>query len=127
MSSTNGWTDFVKASQLVASFRGSTAEALQGIPADKLKDLTTIEKCLETRFGDSHIMEFYRTELKTRRQKPGESLQVLSADVERLMSIAYAECLLDVRGSLAAQCFFEAIIEKNMQLSAKFMDLKDLK
>ncbi|GBM63785.1 hypothetical protein AVEN_171535-1 [Araneus ventricosus] len=35
VSSTNGWTDFVKASQLVASLRGSAAEVLQGIPADK--------------------------------------------------------------------------------------------
>ncbi|GBM54563.1 hypothetical protein AVEN_79611-1 [Araneus ventricosus] len=52
VSSTNGWTDFVKASQLVASLRGSAAEVLQGIPADKLTDLTTIEKALESRFGD---------------------------------------------------------------------------
>ncbi|GBM25029.1 hypothetical protein AVEN_50364-1 [Araneus ventricosus] len=74
VSSTNGWTDFVKASQLVALLRGSAAEALQGIPADKLTDLTTIEKALESRFGDRHLTQFYRTELKTRRQKPGESL-----------------------------------------------------
>ncbi|GBL76568.1 hypothetical protein AVEN_53297-1 [Araneus ventricosus] len=52
VSSTNRWADFVKASQLVASLRGSTAEVLQGIPADKLTDLATIEKALESRFGD---------------------------------------------------------------------------
>ncbi|GBN73847.1 hypothetical protein AVEN_110904-1 [Araneus ventricosus] len=68
MSSTNGWTDFVKASQLVVSLRGSASEVLQGIPADKLTDLTTIEKVLEARFGDRNIMQFYGTELKTRRQ-----------------------------------------------------------
>ncbi|GBN98896.1 hypothetical protein AVEN_205373-1 [Araneus ventricosus] len=55
VSSTNGWTDFVKASQLVASLRGSAAEVLQGIPADKSTDLTTVEKALESRFVDSHI------------------------------------------------------------------------
>ncbi|GBL83011.1 hypothetical protein AVEN_165249-1 [Araneus ventricosus] len=88
ISSTNGWTDFVKASQLVASLRGSAAEVPQGIPADNLTDLTTIEKALESRFGDSHLTQFYRTELKTRRQKPGESLQELAADVEQLMSLA---------------------------------------
>ncbi|GBN76737.1 hypothetical protein AVEN_121823-1 [Araneus ventricosus] len=84
--STNGWTDFVKASQLVASLRGSATEVLQGIPSDKLTDLTTIEKALESRFGDSHLTQFYRTGLKTRSQKPGESLQELAADVERLTS-----------------------------------------
>ncbi|GBN64733.1 hypothetical protein AVEN_173983-1, partial [Araneus ventricosus] len=78
VSSTNGWTDFVKANQLVASLRGSAAEVLQGISADKLTDLTTIEKALESRFGYSHLTQFYRTELKTRRQKPGKSLQVLA-------------------------------------------------
>ncbi|GBL98858.1 hypothetical protein AVEN_67304-1 [Araneus ventricosus] len=127
VSSTNGWTDFVKASQLVASLRGSAEEVLQGIPADKLTDLTIIEKALESRFGDSHLTQFYRTELKTRRQKPGESLQELAADVERLMSLAYAECPLDVRESLAAQYFVDAIRDEDTQHSTRLMDSKDLK
>ncbi|GBM08967.1 Retrovirus-related Pol polyprotein from transposon 297 [Araneus ventricosus] len=127
VSSTNGWTDFVKASQLVASLRGSAAEVLQGIPADKLTDLTTIEKALESRFGDSHLTQFYRTELKTRRQKPEESLQVLAADVEGLMSLAYAECPPDVRESLAAQYFIDAIRDEDTQHSTRLMNAKDLK
>ncbi|GBN06400.1 hypothetical protein AVEN_236642-1 [Araneus ventricosus] len=59
----------------VKPVQGSAAEVLQEIPADKLADLTTIEKALESRFGDSHLTQFYRTELKTRRQKPGENVQ----------------------------------------------------
>ncbi|KAF8785558.1 Divergent protein kinase domain 2A like protein [Argiope bruennichi] len=51
VSSTNGWTDVVKASQLVASFRGSAVDVLQGIPSEKLTDLMTIEKAMESRFG----------------------------------------------------------------------------
>ncbi|GBO44457.1 hypothetical protein AVEN_98109-1 [Araneus ventricosus] len=125
VSSTNGWTDFVKASQLVASLRGSAAEVLQGIPADKLTALTTIEKALESRFGDSHLTQFFRTELKTRR--PGENLQELAADVERLMSLAYAECPLDVRESLAAQYFVDAIRDEGTQHSTRLMDAKGLK
>ncbi|GBM41570.1 hypothetical protein AVEN_100602-1 [Araneus ventricosus] len=124
--STNGWTDFVKASQLVASLRGSAAEVLQGIPV-KLTDLTTIEKALESRFGDSHLMQFYRTELKTRRQKPGENLQELAADVERLMSLAYTECPLDVRESLAAQYFVDTIRDEDTRHLTRLMDAKDLK
>ncbi|GBO22965.1 Retrovirus-related Pol polyprotein from transposon 297 [Araneus ventricosus] len=126
-SSANGWNNRVKASQLVASLRGSVAEVLQGIPSDKLTDLTTIEKAVEARFGDSHITQFYRTELKTRRQKPGENLQVLAADVERLMSLAYAECPQDVRDSLAAQYFVDAIRDEDTQHATRLMDAKDLK
>ncbi|GBO13195.1 hypothetical protein AVEN_47863-1 [Araneus ventricosus] len=127
VSSTNRWTDFLKASQLVASLRGSVAEVLQGIPADKLTDLTTIEKALESRFGGSHLPQFYRTELKTRRQKSQESLQVMAADVERLMNLAYAECPLDVRESLAAQYFVDAIRDEDTQHATRLMDAKDLK
>ncbi|GBN04800.1 hypothetical protein AVEN_49298-1 [Araneus ventricosus] len=127
VSSTNGWTGPVKASQLVASLRGSAAEVLQGIPSDKLTDLTTIENALEARCGDSHLTQFYRTELKTRRQKPGESLQVLAADVERLMSLAYAECPQDVRDSLSAQYFVDAIRDEDTQHATRLMDAKDLK
>ncbi|KAF8794537.1 hypothetical protein HNY73_002511 [Argiope bruennichi] len=64
VSSTNGWTDVVKSSQLVASLRGSAAEVLQGIPSEKLTDLMTIEEALESRFGDSHLTQFYRTQRK---------------------------------------------------------------
>ncbi|GBN19282.1 hypothetical protein AVEN_254246-1 [Araneus ventricosus] len=61
VSSVNGWTDRVKASQFVASLRGSAVEGLRGIPVAKLTDLTTIEKTLESRFGHGHLIQFYRT------------------------------------------------------------------
>ncbi|GFT65457.1 CCHC-type domain-containing protein [Nephila pilipes] len=108
-------------------FKTSAAEVLQGIPAGNLTDLTTIERALESRSGDSHLMQFYRTELKTRQQKPGESLQVLAADVERLMSLAYAKCPLDIRESLATQYFIDAIRDEDTQHSTRLMDAKDLK
>ncbi|GBL80475.1 hypothetical protein AVEN_238444-1 [Araneus ventricosus] len=54
VSSANGWNNRVKASQLVASLRGTAAEVLQGIPSDKLTDLMTIKNALEARFRDSH-------------------------------------------------------------------------
>ncbi|GBO20488.1 hypothetical protein AVEN_149370-2-1, partial [Araneus ventricosus] len=126
-SSTNGWTDFVKANQLVASLRGSAAEVLHRIPADKLTDLTTTEKALESRFGDSHLTQCYRTELKTKRQMRKESLQLLAADVKRLMSLAYAECPLDISGSLAVQFFVDAIRDEGTQLSTRLLDFTDLK
>ncbi|GBN20335.1 hypothetical protein AVEN_131316-1 [Araneus ventricosus] len=58
---------------------------------------------------------------------PGESLQVLAADVERLMNMAYVECPLDVRESLAAQYFVDAIRNEGTQHSTMLMDAKDLK
>ncbi|GBN25153.1 hypothetical protein AVEN_65062-1 [Araneus ventricosus] len=81
---------------------------------ERIEDVQSVEreikeKAQEARFGDSHLTQFYKTELKTRRRKPGESLQALSEDVERLMSLADAECPLDSRESLAVQFFVDAI------------------
>ncbi|GBN22624.1 Retrovirus-related Pol polyprotein from transposon 297, partial [Araneus ventricosus] len=75
----------------------------------------------------SYLTQFYRTELKTRRQKPGESLLVLAADVERLMSLAYTECPQDIRDSLAAPYFVDAIRDEDTQHATRLMDAKDLK
>ncbi|GBM38658.1 hypothetical protein AVEN_37454-1 [Araneus ventricosus] len=47
VSSTNGWTDFVKASQLVHHSRISCG-VLQGIPADKLTELNEHREKLES-------------------------------------------------------------------------------
>ncbi|GBO08933.1 hypothetical protein AVEN_6510-1 [Araneus ventricosus] len=124
VSSANGWNNRVKASQLVASLRESAAEVLQGIPSDKLTPYDHRERSTEARFGDSHLTQF---ELKTRRQKPGESLQVLAAHMERLMSLAYAECPQDVRDSLAAQYFVDAIRDEDTLHATRLMDAKDLK
>ncbi|GBM79713.1 hypothetical protein AVEN_27365-1 [Araneus ventricosus] len=60
-----------------------------------------IENALEAD-SETVTLQFLWTELKTRRQKPGESLQVLPPMCGRLMSLAYAECPQDVRDSLAA-------------------------
>ncbi|GBN46038.1 hypothetical protein AVEN_86405-1 [Araneus ventricosus] len=65
--------------------------------------------------------------MKTRRQKPGESLQELAADVEQLISLAYAQCPLDVRESLAVQFFVDAIRDEETQLPTRLMDFTDLK
>ncbi|GBO40220.1 hypothetical protein AVEN_154251-1 [Araneus ventricosus] len=43
------------------------------------------------------------------------------------MSLAYAECPLDVRESLAVQYFVDAIRDEDTQHSTRLMDAKDLK
>ncbi|GBM97438.1 hypothetical protein AVEN_254703-1 [Araneus ventricosus] len=43
------------------------------------------------------------------------------------MSLAYAECPLDVRESLEAQYFVDAIRVEDMQHSTRLMDVEDLK
>ncbi|GBN99702.1 hypothetical protein AVEN_120228-1 [Araneus ventricosus] len=96
---------------------------------EEMKDLIRAGKeemraHVESQIWLQQLMQFYRSELKTRRQQSGENLQVLLADVERLISLAYAECPLDVRESLAIQFFVDTIRDEETQLSTRVMDLR---
>ena len=52
---------------------------------DKLK------KALELRYGDKHLREVYYAQLRTRRQRSGESLQEFEASIDSLIRLAYPE------------------------------------
>ncbi|GBN53087.1 hypothetical protein AVEN_138503-1 [Araneus ventricosus] len=70
---------------------------------------------------DLETAQFYRIELKTKRQKPVESFHVLSTDVEQLMRLTYAECPLDFQETLGAQYFVDAIRDEDTQHSTRMM------
>ncbi|GFU30155.1 uncharacterized protein NPIL_391661, partial [Nephila pilipes] len=66
-------------------------------------------------------------ELKTKCQKPGENLQVLATDAERLMSLSYAGSTLDIWESLSSQYFVYTIRDENTQHLTRMMDAMYLK
>ena len=66
---------------MTLALRGNALELLQTVPEEE--DYPALVKVLERRFGDEHLHEMYRMQLKTRRQKQGENLQELEADVKR--------------------------------------------
>jgi len=123
----NDWDNTTRASQLIAALRGPAAEVLQNVPAEKLQDPCAIEAVLECRFGDAHLTEYYRAELKARRQKASESLQELATDIERLVHLAFSDCSLQTQGSLAAQYFTDAIRDEEMQQALRLSESKDLR
>jgi len=123
----NGWDNATRASQLIASLRGPAAEVLQNVPTEKLQDPSAIEAALECRYGDAHLTEYYRAELKARRQKTNESLQELATDIERLVHLAFSDCSLQTQGSLAAQYFTDALRDEEMQQALRLSESKDLR
>jgi peptide subunit release factor 1 (eRF1) len=69
--------------------------ALKGWAADVLHDILTnatyeeILQALEDRFRDQHFAAGFRSQLKTRTQRAGESLQEFAAAIEQLAHRAY--------------------------------------
>jgi len=63
-----------------------------------LQRITTYEELIEklqSRYGHKGQREKMRTELRCRRRKPGETLQELSTDVERLVSLVHRQMTQD--------------------------------
>lgn len=76
IASANDWDDTTKAYQLTASLRGEAADILQTIPENKRADLFCLTSALELRYGEKHLKDYSRLQLKLRKQKSGESTGV---------------------------------------------------
>ncbi|GFT42204.1 uncharacterized protein NPIL_402131 [Nephila pilipes] len=98
--------DSVKASQLVASVRGSAAEILQGIPGDKLTDLTTIEKALESQFERLMSFAYAECPLNVRESLAAQYLVdvIRDEDTRHLTSLMDAK---DLESALAYNMKYE--------------------
>ncbi|KAJ4443007.1 hypothetical protein ANN_04656 [Periplaneta americana] len=72
----NGWTPAEKTTQLLAALQGQASEILHSVPEDGT--------ALEGRYGDHQLVAAFRTQLKTRVQQSGESLQEFAMAVEQL-------------------------------------------
>ncbi|GBM05880.1 hypothetical protein AVEN_88855-1 [Araneus ventricosus] len=113
---------------LVASPGGSAvAEVLQGIPADKLTDLTTIEKALNPDLETAIWTQFYRIRTEKKKTEPGESRQELAADVERLMRFSLRRCPLDVRKFSTSTSSTPSETKTRKYSNYRLTDAKDLK
>uniref|UniRef100_A0A8D8RYB8 Uncharacterized protein n=1 Tax=Cacopsylla melanoneura TaxID=428564 RepID=A0A8D8RYB8_9HEMI len=86
----NNWTSKERATALVLALRGSAAELLQTISVDQQMDFNSLVNAIELRYGDGHLQQVYRIQLRNRVQRVNESLQELQADVERLAHLAYS-------------------------------------
>jgi hypothetical protein len=58
------------------------------LPIDKQQDYISLVKALEERFAPPNQTELYRVQLTERRQKPAESLFVLSDTLPAVLSAA---------------------------------------
>ncbi|XP_069693859.1 adventurous-gliding motility protein Z-like [Periplaneta americana] len=78
----NGWKPAEKTTQLLTALQGQASEILHSVPEDGTA--AEIMAALEGRYGDHQLAAAFRTQLKTRVQQSGESLQEFAMAVEQL-------------------------------------------
>jgi hypothetical protein len=69
----NCWAPRERATYLIVALQGGASDVLHGIP--KGPNYEEILETLKDIFGGQHLDAKYRTQLKTRTQRVGESLQ----------------------------------------------------
>ncbi len=117
----NGWNDQEKATALIVALRGPALDLLQSIPSIYQQDYQHLSQTLELRFGDHYRQEVFRTQVKSRIQKPGESLQEFESEVKRLVSLAFPAAGKDIQGWMAVSTFIDGLrdskIQENLRMS----------
>src|SRR5206468_6252311 len=74
-----------------------------------------LQKC----FGVEGHTAQYRTLLKTRRRKPGESLHTLYQDMCRLLMLAYPGPQTELRDQLAVEAFCDSLDDAELEVRVK--------
>ena len=115
----NDWDDDERLSQLMCSMVGNAAQVLWEFNASGLSSWSDLVKRLRTRYGSLDQTTLYRTQLRTRRQKEGESLQALSQDIRRLMVLAYAGPPTEMSEMVAIDVFLDALIDTDLAIRVR--------
>ncbi|GFX58440.1 uncharacterized protein TNCV_320221 [Trichonephila clavipes] len=82
---------------------------------------------LDLRFGQKLSKYYVRLQIKTRRQKPMESLQEYASEVERLANLAFSDHSATVREVISLQYFAKGLKDGEIQRAVRMADVQDLK
>lgn len=113
----NGWTDGQKLDFLWVSLTGDALTYVENLAPERAASYYELCEALEERFGDSRLAEVFKSELRSRRRKEGESLPALAQDVSRLVQRAYPEIGRQGMEELAIEKFREALPDHEQRMA----------
>lgn len=116
----NGWDNSTKVVVLASCLRGRARELLESCSETEELSFEGLLIKLQLRFGESSDIQNSYTQFTNRKQRNGEELAALGADLERLVRLAYPDCPQEVRERIACSQFISAIsnnfIRQTLQL-----------
>ncbi|GBN47988.1 hypothetical protein AVEN_208458-1 [Araneus ventricosus] len=76
-----------------------------------------------TRNCEKYLKDYSRLQLKTRQQRPNETLQELTTDVERLSHLAFSDFPTEVRETLSVPYFIDGVRDSEIQKALRMVEL----
>ncbi|ESN94169.1 hypothetical protein HELRODRAFT_163955 [Helobdella robusta] len=123
----NCWNGKERTTALILALRGSAAEVLQTIPAENHFNYEVLVSALDLRYGEEHMKQIYRSQLRNRTQRSGESIQQLAQDIERLTLLSYPTSDPEHRDETALDTFIKALCDSELKQSLLLSDKRKLK
>jgi hypothetical protein len=110
----NCWMHREKLTYLITALKGRAADVLHTIPTSATYEETL--QALEDRFGEQHFAAAYRSQLKTRIQRAGESLQEFAMAIEQLVHRAYPTLPEDHIKREAGKAFTDGVEDPDIKM-----------
>ena len=112
----NGWHQH-RLDYLWVNLTSTALAYAESLPYGTVRTYEQLRDALEQRFGDSQRAEVYKSELRSRQRKEGESLPALGQAVRQLVTHAYPG--IGPRGSeeLCIEKFREAITDSEQRMA----------
>jgi hypothetical protein len=108
----NAWDEQDKFAHLQASLVQGAAQCLWYVNSSTNQNLDQLINLLKSRFGSEDQAEKLRMEIKLRRRRAGESLQVLYQEIKRSMALAYPGPSNPTTDIVSRDAFLDALDDK---------------
>lgn len=112
----NKWEDN-KMEILWLNMEGVALTYLENLPPGRVNSYTELCTALEERFGEQHMAEVFKAELRGRVRRANESLPALGQEIRRLVYNAYPSVRHEGLEELAIERFREAIQRPQIRLA----------
>jgi hypothetical protein len=122
----NNWSERDQLAHLQTSLTHGAAQCLWDVGTEKANCLPALLDLLRMRFGSDNQRERYRTELRTRRQRPGEPLQAVYQDIRRLLTLAFPGPSTETTEMIARDAFLDSLSDQELALKVRIHESKTL-
>ena len=119
IASAQRWSKSDQLAMLVASLKGPALEIFAHLPDADRSDFRRLSSALEGRFGSAHQEPWFRSQLRRRRRKAGETLPQLAQEIERLVALAYPAAAMSLRDSLSCDHFLDALDDADLHIAVR--------
>src|SRR6218665_140166 len=122
----NSWGPKQQLEQLTYALTDNAAQILWEENDDEEQTVEQLLKKLQDRYGTSHSLALFRTQLSVKKQSGNETIEETAADIQRLMCLAYPGKPSPHSEALGVQSFLASLKDRSLSTRVAEFDPQNL-